>query len=116
MRLSCSIRIHTRTEMLLPNHLQVTVTFPILQDSEVRTFNSVQHGYSHTTEMFLTCSDVKKLCNLSEVLTQKLDESVSLSSISFSVSPSAMSHARYATLVVARGVGCSGSMPGLAAT
>lgn len=60
----------------------------------MKTFQSIQSGYTHCIEIYITTNDASKLYDLSEILTQKLDETVSLSPITFSISPTSQAHSR----------------------
>ena len=60
----------------------------------MKTFHSIQPGYTHTTEIYVTTNEANKLYALAETLTQKLDETVSVSPITFSISATSLAHSR----------------------
>lgn len=68
----------------------------MLQDSEIKTFKSVEAGYTHTAEIYVTTTEASKLYDLAEILTQKLDETVTISPVKYSISDSALAHCRSA--------------------
>jgi len=75
-------------------YIKQTILNCHIQESEMKTFQSIQSGYTHCIEIYITTNDASKLYDLSEILTQKLDETVSLSPITFSISPTSQAHSR----------------------
>ncbi|XP_067952094.1 interleukin-1 receptor-associated kinase 1-binding protein 1-like [Watersipora subatra] len=65
-----------------------------IQETDMKTFQSVESGYIHTVEIFVTTTEASKLYELGETLTQKLDDTVYVSPVSYSVSTSALAHGR----------------------
>lgn len=65
-----------------------------IPEAETKVFQSVETGYTHTSEIFVTSSDATKLYELSEILTQKLDDTVTLTPITFSISSKSLAQGR----------------------
>lgn len=69
----------------------------------MKTFKSIEAGFTCNTELYITSSDLSKIESLSEVQVNKLgDSSVTVHPVSFSISQSTMSKARYVSKIQAQ--------------